>query len=86
MDISINSKEKKVDSFETAITALEEIVKNLDEGKLTLDDTLSLYEEGIRLYRYCNDTLRKAEQKISILVNDQEEPMDFSDFDNLKGD
>ncbi|MDF2546462.1 exodeoxyribonuclease VII small subunit [Anaerosolibacter sp.] len=54
-------------SFEEAMSRLDEIVKILDEGKLSLDDTLVLYEEGINLYRRCSNLLDKTEQRVSIL-------------------
>lgn len=74
-----NLKLQKNDSFEAAIKKLEETVSLLDEGQLTLDETLSLYEEGIKLYRYCNNILDKAEQKINIMMDGEE--ISFSSFD-----
>ncbi|WP_243109372.1 exodeoxyribonuclease VII small subunit [Anaerophilus nitritogenes] len=78
-------KFKKEDSFEEAIKKLESIVSLLDEGNLSLDETLSLYEEGIGLYRYCNDYLEKSEQKIQILMNGEEISFELSDA-KIKGD
>ena len=54
-------------SFETAMTRLEEIVIKLEEGKVSLDDSLKLYEEGIALVRLCSNRLDEAEQKIKII-------------------
>lgn len=54
-------------SFETAMTRLEEIVIKLEEGKVSLDDSLKLYEEGISLVRLCSNRLDEAEQKIKII-------------------
>lgn len=67
-------KETNDQSFENAVLELEGIVKRLEEGNETLDDTLKLYEEGIKLYRYCNSQIDKAEQKITILQNNVEKP------------
>lgn len=57
-------------SFESAIIRLEEIVKLLEKGNSSLDESLKLYEEGISLVRYCNNALDTAENKIKILAND----------------
>lgn len=70
-------------SFESAILALEDIVKRLEDGNETLDDTLKLYEEGIRLYRYCNNQIEKAEQKITVLQNNVELPFSTDLGDEL---
>ena len=49
-------------SFETAMTRLEQIVRELEDGKVSLDDSLKLYEEGIALVRLCSGRLDEAEQ------------------------
>jgi exodeoxyribonuclease VII small subunit len=54
-------------SFETAMTRLEQIVRELEDGKVSLDDSLKLYEEGIALVRLCSGRLDEAEQKIKII-------------------
>ena len=54
-------------TFETSISRLEEIVRKFDDPDLTLDESLALYEEGVRLANSCRDTLDKAEQKLSVL-------------------
>ena len=54
-------------SFEEAMKRLEEIAGKLENGQASLDESLSLYEEGIRLVRFCNEKLNLAEQKIRIL-------------------
>lgn len=55
-------------SFEKKLTRLEEIVKNMEGGELSLDDSLKLFEEGIKLSRDCNKELTEAEQKVQKLV------------------
>jgi exodeoxyribonuclease VII small subunit len=54
-------------SFEDAMKRLEEIAGKLENGKATLDESLSLYEEGIALIRHCNEKLLGAEQRIRTL-------------------
>lgn len=56
--------------FEDALKKLEEIVQRLERGELTLEDSLSCYEEGIRLSRFCHAKLEEAERKIETLVKD----------------
>ena len=54
-------------SFESAMTRLEEIVRQLEGANVTLDDSLTLYEEGIALVKLCSGRLDEAEQKIKII-------------------
>lgn len=54
-------------SFEAALVALEDIVKKLELGTLSLEDSLSAYEEGIKLARICTAKLESAKQRVSIL-------------------
>ena len=67
-------------SFESAIVRLEEIVKLLEKGKSSLDESLKLYEEGISLVRYCNTALDNAENKIKILSSDNSGNLVEKDF------
>ncbi len=59
--------EKKI-TFEENLKELEIIVKKLESGETSLDEMLSLFEQGISKTRECNEQLRNAEQKISILM------------------
>jgi exodeoxyribonuclease VII small subunit len=54
--------------FETALKRLEEIVKKLENGELSLDSALQLFEEGINLSRFCHTKLEEAERRVEILV------------------
>ena len=54
-------------SFEAALAALEKIIRSLEFGQASLDDSLKHYEQGIKLLRYCHETLKNAERKIEIL-------------------
>ena len=57
-------------TFESALKQLEEIVQRLEKGELPLEESLKLYEEGIRLSRYCHAKLEEAEGKIEMLMKD----------------
>jgi exodeoxyribonuclease VII small subunit len=54
--------------FEQSVTELEEIVKQLEKGELTLEDSLKQFEKGIGLARRCQEVLNQAEQKIETLT------------------
>lgn len=55
--------------FEKSIKELEEIVAKLESGDTTLDESLELFEKGIKLSKDCNSMLDKAEKKVSILLD-----------------
>ena len=57
--------------FETALDRLEKIVKKLESGDLPLEQSLKLFEEGIKLSRICNKRLEDAERKVEILMKDK---------------
>ena len=56
--------------FEKALEQLEDIVRKMEEGDLTLDESLKAFEEGIRLSRFCSDKLDEAERKVEILLKE----------------
>jgi len=57
-------------TFEAALKQLEDIVQRLERGELPLEESLKLYEEGIRLSRLCHTKLEEAERRIEVLVKD----------------
>ena len=61
---------KQAPTFETALEQLEDIVQKLEKGELALEESLKLYEEGIRLSRLCHAKLEEAEGKIELLLKD----------------
>jgi len=60
--------ELKVKDFESALKSLEDIVAQLEGGDLSLDRSLELFEEGIRISRFCNSKLQEAERKVEVLT------------------
>ena len=58
--------------FEDAIARLEEIVNGLEKGDISLDKSLKMFEEGVRLSKSCLKMLDEAQQKVEILVRDKE--------------
>ncbi len=55
--------------FETALKKIEEIVREFENEKMTLDELTKKYEEGMKLISLCDDELSKAENKIEMLID-----------------
>ena len=68
--------DKKDLKFEQAIDRLEQIVSALEAGKCDLDESLTLFEEGVSLVKLCSEKLDSAAEKVKILTSDGEK--DFS--------
>lgn len=64
----VKSKQAEQLTFEQALSRLEEIVRQLEEGEATLDASLKLFEEGIALTRQCAGYLDKTEARIEQLI------------------
>ncbi|MCX5850974.1 MAG: exodeoxyribonuclease VII small subunit [Deltaproteobacteria bacterium] len=56
--------------FEKVLARLEEIVQKLEEGDMTLEDSLKAFEEGVKLSRFLAKKLDEAERKVEILLAD----------------
>ncbi|SIS44081.1 exodeoxyribonuclease VII small subunit [Neptunomonas antarctica] len=62
-------RKKKTPDFETSLAELESLVTQMEQGDLTLEASLSTFEEGIKLTRECQTMLDQAEQKVLILTS-----------------
>jgi exodeoxyribonuclease VII small subunit len=62
-------------SLEASLAELEGIVRSLEEGELTLEESLKAFERGVSLIRRCNSLLDGAEQRIEILVGELPEDL-----------
>lgn len=60
----------KNQSFEASLSNLEKIVRRLEEGDLPLEESLKLFEDGVRLSRECQERLNQAERRIEVLLRD----------------
>ena len=60
-------------SFEEQMENLEKIVSELEKGDLNLDDSVTKFEEGIKISKECNKILQDAEKKITMLINENGE-------------
>lgn len=59
-------------TFEESMKRLEEIVQQLEGGEMPLEDSLCVFEEGMKLAAFCSRKLEEAEKKVALLVRDQE--------------
>lgn len=59
-------------AFETAYTRLEEILEKMNHGKVSLEESLKLYEEADQLIASCSKRLQDAEKRIEILIKNRE--------------
>lgn len=77
----IKKKTKKEEqTFEAALSRLNEIVAALESGSAPLDHSLALYEEGIALVRFCTETLDNAEKQIKVLTRTENGDITERDF------
>ncbi|GAC24030.1 exodeoxyribonuclease VII small subunit [Paraglaciecola mesophila] len=68
-------------SFEESMQELDSIVNQMEEGELSLEDALGRFERGIQLARHSQNKLKQAEQKVQILMG-QDEQAPLADFDS----
>ncbi len=68
-------------SFEKALGDLEKIVKTLEAGDIPLEKALDKFEAGIKLSRYCSQTLDEAEKRVTMLMSDESNTLSEKPFD-----
>lgn len=68
-------------SFETSLAELEIIVGRLESGDLPLEESLELFEKGIKLSRECRTRLTNAERRIEVLMKDADGELVASEID-----
>jgi exodeoxyribonuclease VII small subunit len=76
----MTNNETQNKSFESSLEALEQIVRQLEDGDLSLEKSLELFEQGIRLSRECQERLGQAERRIEILLRDSQGRTVVSEF------
>lgn len=57
-----------VEKFETALKKLEDVVKKLEGGEISLDESLRAFEEGVKMAVFCSKKLDEAEKKVELLL------------------
>jgi exodeoxyribonuclease VII small subunit len=65
-------KEQGQKNFESALEDLEQVVEQLETGELPLEDSLSAFEKGVGLVKFCQQKLDEVEKKVELLVKDKE--------------
>ena len=71
----------KTPDFEKALAELEALVDKMEQGDISLEDSLACFERGMALTRQCQEALKNAEQKVRILLKDSKTPVPFEDAD-----
>lgn len=75
----VPAKQSSKTNFETQLTELESIVEQLESGELPLEDALKVFEKGVKLSRQCQQLLSEAEQKVTILMDNDLVYSDLAD-------
>lgn len=76
-----SAKDKnQIAHFETSLDELEKLVAHLEEGELSLDESLKSFERGVSLFRDCQSALEQAELRVKMLI-DPEDPDNAEPFD-----
>ncbi len=73
-------------NFEKALKELEATVEKLEQGNLSLDESLKFFEKGIKLAKFLRKELEKAEKKVEILLKDEEGNISAEPFDMDEND
>ncbi len=71
-------------TFETALTRLEQITEELEDGELSLENSLKKFDEGIKLAEFCNAKLSDAKAKVEILL-DKNGKLERAPFEKTDG-
>ena len=77
----VPAKQASKANFETQLSELESIVEQLESGELPLEDALKVFEKGVKLSRQCQQMLSEAEQKVTILMDNDLVDSQEQDFD-----
>jgi exodeoxyribonuclease VII small subunit len=73
-------------TFEKALADLEQIVAKLEKGGIALNESLALFEKGVKMARFLRGELEKAERKVEILLKDDKGNLKAEDFDVADAD
>jgi exodeoxyribonuclease VII small subunit len=72
-------------TFEKALAELEQIVAKLEKGGISLNESLALFEKGVKMSRFLRTELDKAERKVEILLKDEQGRLKAEDFETGTG-
>lgn len=71
-----------IDKFETSLKKLEEIVKRLEGGSLSLEESLKAFEEGVKHSAFCSGKLDEAERRVEILLKQKDGSLKREPFES----
>jgi exodeoxyribonuclease VII small subunit len=74
----------KKESFESALEKLEKIVTDLEDGDLSLDQSIKAFEKGSQLSKVCEDQLKGARKKVEVLMGDKVEAFPWEEDDGAE--
>lgn len=79
-------KPSKLPNLEESLTEISALIDKMEQGELTLEQSLTHFERGITLIKHCQKILEEAEQKVQILIqnNHQEELVPYEDKNKLE--
>jgi len=83
----VTKKQPKLPTLEESLTEITQLIDKMEHGELTLEQSLDNFERGITLIKHCQKILEEAEQKVQILIqnNNQEELAVYGDDDKEEG-
>ena len=67
-------------TFEASLAELEKIVEQLENGDIPLEESLKLFETGVKLTRQCRERLTEAERRIEVLMKDGDGKLNLSEL------
>ena len=73
----VKAGDRALDDFEQRLNRLEEIVKDLEDGKLPLQQGMDLYKEGIECANACRELLKVARHKLTVWRRNEAEPLEL---------
>ncbi|MEN6561714.1 MAG: exodeoxyribonuclease VII small subunit [Acidobacteriota bacterium] len=73
-------------TFEKALAELEQIVAKLEKGGISLNESLALFEKGVKMSRFLRGELDKAERKVEILLKDEQGKLKAEEFEAEAGE
>jgi exodeoxyribonuclease VII small subunit len=83
----VTNKPSKLPTLEESLTEITQLIDKMEHSELTLEQSLNNFERGITLVKHCQKILDEAEQKVQILIqnNNQEELISYGDADKDEG-
>lgn len=75
-----NTRSASIADFETSLNELENLVRDLEQGELSLEQSLAAFERGVKLTRECQSALKSAEQRVEQLVQNSDGSLESRPF------